>query len=246
MKSLRYILLMAATLLVVASCWKDDKHRNKYSFALDCDFEYYDVKFGEDSIFVVENVYAGGVVHFAAKVDDEGSLMGGICLAGGVDPTLSDHEAKTPFHTVAHQYFNDETTFAVFHETGNMPEKTIDAILYNDDCLVQPQYVLVNNTHPFVRAARYGTGLAGGAFAADDWASVTFSGFFKGAKTGEAKLNLADFTQEKDSVVTTWTSLDLTPLGNIDEMQISLASSREDMVKDVCFDHMVFKCNIEY
>ena len=57
MRLLRNIMLVTVTLLAVASCWKDDKHRNKYSFSLDSDFEFEQVKFGEDSVFVIENIY---------------------------------------------------------------------------------------------------------------------------------------------------------------------------------------------
>lgn len=246
MKYFKWILLAAVTVLTAVSCWKDDKHRNKYVFGLDCDFEYSDIKFEDDSVFVVPNIFAGtGLVCFSSEVTD-GALAGGFCIAGGVDPDLTEHAAKTPFHTVAHQRFDDETAFLVFHQTEHMPEKLIRMTLYNEQCSIAPQVLLVNNTHRFVQAARFGTGLAGGPFTAEDWAKVTFTGYLGGVKTGEVTFSLADMTKDENPVVTTWETVDLAPLGNVDEMKLSLTSSREDMVKDVCFDHIVFQCNIEY
>ena len=245
MKNWKIWILLAAAMVVAASCWKDDKHRNKYNFTLDCNFEYNDVTFGDDSVFVVSDIYAGGMVHFSAKMDGE-DFVSGFCIAGGVDPILSDHEAKTTFHTVSHQFLSGEDAFTVFREGPSMPEKHIDVLLPNDDCFLEPQSVLLNNTHRVVRAAKFGTGLAGGAFGAEDWASVTFTGYLKGTKTGEATLRLIDGSKEEKPIVSEWTELKLTDLGRIDEIKVSLASSREDLVKDVCIDHLLCSCYVEY
>lgn len=255
MKNWKLWILLAAAMTVAASCWKDDKHRNQYSFALDCNFEYDDVTFDDDSVFVVSplegesrSVFGDGrlgVVQFSAKVVDD-AFVSGFCIAGGVDPLLTDHEAKTAFHTVSHQYYESEKTFVVFREGPSMPEKIIEVFLPNEDCHLEPQTVLLNNTHRFVRAVKFGTGLADGAFGATDWAAVTFTGYLKGTKTGEATLKLADGSNAGKPIVTDWTELKLTDLGQVDEITVKLTSSRADMVKDVCIDHLLCNCYVEY
>ena len=269
MKNWKLWILLAAAMTVAASCWKENKHRNQYSLVLDCNFEYVDVIFDDDSVFVVlppkeesqsDSGDGGqaerksqsdftdgrvGVVHFYAKVVDD-AFVSGFCLAGGVDPLLTDHEAKTAFHTVSHQYYESEKTFVVFREGPSMPEKIIEVNLLNEDCHLEPQTVLLNNTHRFVRAAKFGTGLADGAFGASDWAAVTFTGYLKGTQTGEVTLKMADGSNAEKPIVTDWTELKLTDLGQVDEITVKLTSSRADMVKDVCIDHLLCSCYIEY
>ena len=248
MKRLKYIILIAAAMLAVASCLNDDKHRNKYTFPIDNNFEYTNLTFDPvDSVCFQDIFVTGGFIGFYGKMDGD-EFKGGICLSRGVDPMLEEggHTAKTPYHCIMKPESQEDETFAVFHQGSAMPEKIIETVVPNDESTTEPTLVLINNTNGFVQAARYGDGLARGAFTDKDWAAVTFTGYLKGVKTGEASLRLADYETYRDSVITTWTPLELTSLGNIDQIGITLTSTRKDMVKDFCFDHMVFKCYFEY
>ncbi len=61
-----------------------------------------------------------------------------------------------------------------------------------------------------------------------DWFLLTVHGLNGGSATGSAQLYLADFRftdNRMDFILNTWTHLDFTPLGTVDEIQFSLSSS---------------------
>ena len=243
------LILLAVVPALCLSCFKE-KHHNVYSFALDNTFEYQQTEFDPtDSTWFPEFFASQGApVGFMGKISEDGKqLLGGFGLSRGVDPVISEsEEPKTPWHCIAPSLYSDEKTFAVFRESDDMPEGQVLTSLLNAECTVAPAAVLVNNTTRFVRAVRLGTGLEGGAFAEGDWATLTFTGYLNKVKTGSVSVSLADFQTYRDSVVTTWTPVVLKDIGNIDAMTLSFSSSRADMVRDVCLDHFLFSCHIEY
>ena len=252
MKNWKSLLIAVAVLPVAVSCLNDGKHHNKFSFTVEHTFEHeaFSVS-ATDSIGLYPRVYAesGYTVFDATVQEDPGALLGGFALSRRVDPvTGADYEGKSPLHCISKPLLPEEKTFLVFYQSDDMPEKQIWFDMPNSDCLAMPLAMYFNNTQAFVNAVRTGRGLSGGPFAENDWAEVRLTGYLRGAKTGEASLRLADFENFRDSVVTTWTPLDGLgeKLGNVDQISISLASSREDMVPYVCLDHLIFKLNIEY
>ena len=242
---------MAAALPVAISCLSSSKNRNYYSFKLDTSFENIGVQFDvtDSTVFAELFVPDGAPIGYFGKVSqDNGAFLGGFALCRGVDPVVENvHPVKTMLHCIAHPYYQEEKTFAVFRDGEEMPEYHIAMSLSNDESYVAPQSVLLNNTNAFVNQVRCGKGLDNSTmFQEGDWAAVTFTGFLKDAKTGEASLRMADFDAFRDSVVTTWTPLDLSPLGKVDRIEIALTSSRPGALKYVCLDHFYYDLHIEF
>lgn len=68
----------------------------------------------------------------------------------------------------------------------------------------------------------------GGSDGSDpDFLLLTLTGFFNGLATGNTHLYLADFrgAPDSDHILATWQSLDLSPLGTVDEIRFTMASS---------------------
>ena len=241
------LILMIAILPMAVSCLKSS---SRQSIQFDCSFEASDEMVFDpvDSTCFSPYFVTANLVSFGAKLSEDGkSLEGGFGLCQGVDPKIGDFAAKTPLHCISKPYSTGEKTFAVFRQSGNMPEDGhIFINIPNEESMIMPQTVLINNTHNFVVAVRQGNGLAGGKFASGDWAAITFKGYRHGTETGSASLRLADYEHFADSVVTKWTELNLHSLGSADRIDITLTSSREDMVEYVCLDHMKFSCTLVY
>jgi hypothetical protein len=63
-----------------------------------------------------------------------------------------------------------------------------------------------------------------------DWFLLSIHGFQGGAATGSTSLYLADFRfadNSFDYILSSWTTVDFTPLGSVDEIRFSLSSSDE-------------------
>jgi hypothetical protein len=69
----------------------------------------------------------------------------------------------------------------------------------------------------------------GGASGSDpDWLLLTINGYQGGSPTGSTSLYLADFRFTDDSfdyILSTWTNIDFTPLGVVDEIRFTMSSS---------------------
>ena len=246
MKHFRTMVLLAAAVLAASSCLKSSSRQN---FQLNCSFEDAGLEFKvSDSTFIQPFFAVGNLVGFSAKVsgEEDYNLEGGFALCRGVDPVVDGHASKTQLHCIAHPLPKSDQTFGVFRESPSMPDSHISFNIPNSQSSILPQSVMLNNTHNFVEAVKNGTSLADGPFKKGDWAAVSFKGYFAGKATGTATLRLADYDTFADSVVTSWTPLNLGVLGNVDKIDVSISSSRPDIVKYFCFDHMVFNCTFVF
>ena len=83
-----------------------------------------------------------------------------------------------------------------------------------------------------------------------DWLKLTVTGFLKGEETESVEYYLADFRGEKvdengvpepDSLLTKWKNLSLTKLGQVDNIDFTLESSKGDNMMaepmTFCLDH---------
>ena len=64
-------------------------------------------------------------------------------------------------------------------------------------------------------------------------------------QTGSAEIYLADYSDQKDSVVTKWTMFDLAKLGSVDAVDFEIISSK-DAPKVFCLDVMVASVTLTY
>ena len=192
MKKIKLIFVLAVTLLAAVSCLKST---NKQNFTWDVSFEEEGLKFhADDSTCFNSFVSFGNLIGFSAVVSGEENenLLGGFGICRGVDPTLTGTAAKTPYHCFAHPYLENEKTFAVFRQSGNMPEEQIIFNIPSAQSTISPRGVMLCNTHNFIQIAKLGNGFGEGKFTSGDWAEVKFTGSLNGAETGSVSFRMAD------------------------------------------------------
>lgn len=107
------------------------------------------------------------------------------------------------------------------------------------------QNVMVNNTTCAYFSIKNGD-LFAKKFEAGDWFKLTFTGFdAQENKTGTTEFYLADFRNGKTYICTDWTKVELSSLGKVNKVEISLSSSdNSDFGMNtpayVCLDNLVY------
>ena len=127
-----------------------------------------------------------------------------------------------------------------------MPEEQIIFNIPSAQSTISPRGVMLCNTHNFIQIAKLGNGFGEGKFTSGDWAEVKFTGSLNGAETGSVSFRMADFSGGKEEIVEEWTLVDLSPLGSVDKIDISLSSSRENVFQVVCLDHVNLSCSLVF
>ena len=192
---------------------------------------------GDDSVAVREYLEIGPVA-LCATLDGTGGLVGGFALCTGAD-TLDTPDRRPARFAVFDQYGNEKSLlYTVFHDTlsAPMPRHAVLIGIPNDDSSCIPVSVHVQNVQAVVQAVRHGNGLTGGAFGADDYLTLTFTGSRGDTVTGEKSVKLVDGTK----VLGEWTEVDLSALGKIDALDLKLTSSRPDLPLYCAVDDLIF------
>ena len=239
--------LLAAMALLAAACLGKDDFKNEYNTHLHIRFEpdsYYmwgdflDAFFdgGKDTVSFNPTFSIGPVYHFA-KLEGDESFLGGFALARGKDTDASASRKPSRFAVFDENVGNQKSmAYAVFHDTtaALMPEYPIRIAVPNDLSSCTPESMYVQNVQAVVQAAVHGVGLAGGPFQADDYLLLTVTGLLGGKVTGSKEVKLVDGT----SYIHEWTEVELTSLGQVDALNLHLASSRADFPLYCCLDDM--------
>ena len=245
------LIMLAAVAVMAASCLgKSTYYKATYS-AL-ADFEYTDLTaqdFGTYSLYVPkdEAFVGGGCMAFFNTKNGDGTLDGGCALSIGCKPILREgYVPEKPWLLYLPEKPESANTLMVLKFSPNMPEVTMQLYLPSEKSTATPSLLFVNNCVQMVNAVRYGTGLAGGPFVKDDWVKLNIKGLRGGEPTGSVEVALADFKTYQDSVVTSWTKVDVSGLGITDQIEFELTSTRSDIPQYVCLDDILIKLNVEY
>lgn len=192
---------------------------------------------GKDSVSVGEFFTVGPATH-CAKLDGEKHFLGGFTLCIGVDTLSAPDRRPARFAVFDKGGAGESLAYAVFHDTLStcMPEKDIELYVANDESSCTMLQISLQNVQAVVQAVKYGTGLAGGPFTAEDYLTLTITGKKKGASTGSQSVKLVDGTKPLEK----WTEVDLSPLGSVDELDLHLESSRADCPLYCCIDDLCF------
>ena len=107
------------------------------------------------------------------------------------------------------------------------------------------QSVMVNNSTCTYLALKDGNGFSK-AFKAGNWFKLTFTGYnAQGNKTGTKEFYLADFRSGKTYICSDWTKVELSSLGKVNKIEISLSSTDKgdygmNTPAYVCLDNLVY------
>lgn len=260
MKKTLFIILFAVFSL--ASCLPEGE--NTRTDSLRATFEYtrvnYSELFGEDSLFFESNMGYGlgwDYMAFLHKVDtsvtDNWVFQGGAMLSylEGMtfDPADSLSMAQSDSLMCAGHRFRANSpaapllgkTYLVYHlnpDSALMPKHDIEFLATDFGTCQLTECYVNNTTYMAYRVAN--------TFVDGDRLTLKATGYLDGAKTASAMIDLAEFSAQKDSIVSTWTRFDLGALGNVDYVDFDVISTREGMPADFCLDGLIALVTISY
>lgn len=250
MKTSTKIMIAAMAVILVASCEKVKNYKGDNTIA--ATFAYsasvLPDTFYEDSVYVDGEFAYADILVFCNDATENTPWNGGCGLSIGADTTVLTNVIY-PFRVWGSREGQGDNIYAFWHDAGNeslMPEHDFISDIYfgDEDSYVSPQIVYIKNTQQVVNEVLYGLNI-GEPFKEGDYITLTFNGIYQDKASGSVSINLADFKTFRDSVMTTWTPVDLRPLGKVDAIDFEITSNR-NVSKDFCFDNMVFNAHVEY
>lgn len=254
---------IAAVAFALSSCFKSNYSE---SYTLVANFEYGKaLELRKDSTYFAQDGFGIGFNYlaFCHNIDPTTrEYKGGFrlsALEGQIRPVKQENESNesevTESETVeldmvwrAHSV-PGANTYLVYYLTKDRPEHDIEFLLpTNGTCIMKA--CQVTNT------AKVAEEIAG-KFGRGDKLTLKAVGYKDGNETGKAEIALADFTQNdkagqpKDSIVSKWTTFDLSALQSVDkvifELEVSsLTEEMKDVQKYFCLDNVVADIALEY
>lgn len=248
---MKRILILLSVLSVAFSCIGESS--NTESGKIWASFEFdgvdYGKLFGEDSLYFDAKYKMGiawDLLAFYHKVDEStAGFKGGFILSrlsspeSGITEGLHDNKYRS---SVKFQK-PDANTFVVFEQTDDMPEHDMGFALVSTDhvsgtCTMAS--CQVSNTVAVTDSikANFGRG---------DKLLLKAKGFLGGKETGSAEMTLAEYSSVKDSILTGWTTFDLSKLGSVDKVDFELvAPDGMAIPKTVCIDNVIAHISLTY
>ena len=245
---MKRLFFIFSIVLMVSSCFKDGPTTTR-SYTLTATFEYtsdvYQKEFGADSIYFDVKGGTGFQFNdlvFYHNVDTLSAEFNGGLLMSYLDIPKSEVTEGLENQYRVHSIKGlDKNTFLVFHQEEDpslMPKNEMEFIWDQYGTCVMAA-CFVNNTVEVVDSLRAN-------FELGDRLVLKATGWLGGQKTGEAEINLADFSATKDSIVTKWTVFDLSKLGSVKYVDFSLYSSKENIPLNVCLDNITASIDLAY
>jgi len=244
MKKFLFLLITAA---LAASCF-DDGSGMRQSYTATADFNYAEIAYFPDSTFFntqTPDGFAYDALNFYHQLSpDKVWFDGGFILSclqmpvSGKTEGLNNNNYRCYLQPLKTQFPNNYTVFYQNPEPGMMPEHALK-FPFNENGTCTMQGCFVTNT---VEVAEY----VKKNFELGDRLTIKATGYLNGTKTGEASINLADFSAQKDSIVSLWTPFELTKLGSIEYVDFEIISSKPDTPPYFCMDNMIFKVDVSY
>lgn len=245
---MKRFLFIISILFIAASCRFDDGSGMSQSYTNTAHFQYTDVKFSPDSTFFSTQTPEGfgfDVLNFYHQLDPGKLWVAGGFLLSCLEMPLSGNTADLNLNTYRCYLTNLKKPFSniytVFIQNGNdafMPKHDIHfPFTSNGSCM--PQGCFITNT---VEVAEY----IKANFEDGDRMTLKATGYLDGKKTGESEILLADFSAQKDSIVSRWTPFELDKLGSIEYVDFEVISTKPGTPAYFCMDELTYKADLVY
>lgn len=237
---MKKILFAIFTAVCAASCLGDGPTYSG-SYTVVATFEYGNIC-GTDSLYF-ENQLGYGItwqdLAFNHKLsEDKSEFLGGFMISCLDGKGRSDNDI---FRVNSGKGYQKSSSYAVFHsdpDASKMPEYPIEFVSREYGvCKIVGCYV--NNTAAVVDSVR-------ASFVPGDRLSLKMTGYKDGKKTGSNEIVLAEYTDQKDSVITEWTPFMLAQLGHADFIKVEINSTKDNIPAYVCIDDMMADVAVEY
>ena len=257
---MKKIIIFITLIISLMSCLQGGGQYSR-TYPVEATFEYlgldYEKGFGSDSLYFNEKLGYGfgwDYLAFRHEVDTISKVFkGGMLLTylkgTQFDPTDSLSMAQTDSAAYANDAFRVNTslmflgskTYAVYYgnpDESMMPDHDFE-FTATEVGTCQPLQCYVNNT-------RYMAYKISQHFQDGDRLTLQAIGYLDGSKVGSVSINLADFSVQKDSIVSTWTLVDLSKLGSVDHLDFDVLSTKKEVPAYFCMDNFVASISISY
>ena len=238
--------VILTSLILVSSCL-DDGSGVYQKYNLVADFQYNSIEFLPDSTCFNSNSVLGfgyDLLNFYHQLDPGKVRVDGGFILSCQEMPLSgnteelNNEYRCYLKDLEKQFSN---TYAVYYQNPDpllMPEHDVQFVFTtNGTC--KPKGMYVTNTVAVAEAIRE-------KFVLGDRLSLKATGYLGDVKTGEATINLADFSAQKDSIVSLWTPFALEKLGTVEYVEFEVSSTNPDVPAYFCMDSFTAEVEINY
>mgnify|MGYP003294417350 CR=1 FL=1 len=243
---MKRILFILFSLIMVSSCL-DDGSGTTQKYQGRADFEYgAGAQFLPDSTFFNTKQAEGfgfDILNFYHQLDaSKSGVDGGFILSQQKMPVSGKTEGLNNRYRCHIGQLKDqfENTYAVFRshpEPSFMPKHAISFSLpAHGTCEIVGAFF--TNTVEVVEAVKAN-------FKDGDKLVATFTGYLGGEKKAVVEVKLAEYTEKKDSLMTTWVPVDL-KLGKIEHVDIEVTSTNPAVPTYFCMDHLVYNAELIY
>ena len=244
---MKRLFLILFSVMLVSSCF-DDGSGMTQSYTVTANFQYSSVNFYPDSTFFNTTTPEGfgyDVLNFYHQLDpgkirvDGGFILS--CLEmplSGETSELENNTYRCYLKNLKNKFSNIYTVYYQNEEESFMPKHDIQ-FPFTSQGTCNPLGCYITNT---VEVADY----VSENFGLGDRLTLKATGYLKGAKTGEAELVLADFSAQKDSIVSAWTPFELDKLGSIEYVDFEVISTKEGTPTYFCMDELTFSAVLSY
>lgn len=244
---MKRLFLILFSVLLVSSCF-DDGSGMSQSYTITADFQYSDIKFYPDSTFFNTTTPAGfgyDVLNFYHQLDPGKVRVDGGFLLSCLEMPLSGNTAELDNNTyrcylkdMKKKFNNIYTVYYQSEEAAFMPEHDIQfPFISQGSCTLKRCFI--TNT---VEVADY----IRENFETGDRMTIKATGYHKGVKTDVVEFMLADFSAQKDSIVSAWTPFELEKLGAIEYVDFEVVSTKEGTPAYFCMDELTFSAVLSY
>lgn len=244
---MKRIILFSVILLTAVSCLNKSGWSQSYTLRVTFEFDtgVYTSSFDADSLFYDKEgrgfAWGNTSIVFNQKTESE-KFCGGFLMSyqkglpGGTGLSVLDGRYRP--NSPAGAY--GSKTYAVFYDnsdSGKMPEKDI--------VFTQSEYGTCTLNSCMVNNTALVAGKVKEHFEKGDKLLLKATGYLAGTKTGEAEFVLADFSSQKDSIVSAWTKFDLGKLGSVDQLDFKVISPKDEVPGYFCMDEFVANIALE-
>lgn len=247
---MKRILFFIAATLMLASCSMESTDRR--AFPLLATFDYTDVPrdqiFQKDSIFFSKQYVDdknqsalgwGNYIGFFSKLNEDKTNVSGGFILSGFSGKVKEGSVETPYRSADTSIVsNNYLVYLQSKDSSVMPEQDfIFSVPQYGTCT--PILCYVTNTTDVVKSVKEN-------FVVGDKMVLSATGYSQGVKTGQTEIVLAEYSAVRDSVVTRWTQFDLSKLGNVDNIDFEIISSKADVPTYFCLDDFYVYLTLEY
>ncbi len=240
MKILSRIIVFITVAVCAVSCFEDGPTYSS-SYTLNTTFEYRDASFNADSLYF-DNKNGVGIgwedlAFFHKTSGDKSQFLGGFILSA----KRGGGEGNDMFRVNSGAGYKNSNAYMVYLDNPDdtqMPKNDIE-FSSKDYGTCKMLGCFVNNTKETVNAVK-------STFTVGDRLILKMTGYLNGTKTGEREYVLAEFTEQKDSIVTQWSPFDLAKLGLVDCVELDVVSTRPDTPTSVCLENFVATIEVSF